>query len=900
MRRALPAAAILLLPGSALAATYTVASDGSGDFTTISSAISAAKSGDRVEVAAGTYTETIRFDGKDLELVGVDGSESTILDGAGSPLEVVTFNANETSDAVLEGFTVRNSGARAISISSASPTLRDVVVASSGATMGSGGGVIISGGSPSFESCSFEDNTAWLGAHVYVTGSATPTFTDTTFTGGEAGDKGGAIYADSGALTVVSSTFDDNYSVGSGGAIALNVAVTLSMDDTTLTDNHSDTANGAGVFGAGNNTIDITSSDLSSNYPYDYTSGYGGGALYLASGTLNVSDTTFDANYAYYGAALMLYGTTATFSNVVFSTNYAYYGGAIYLGSNTTLVDSGSTYDTNTSYYYGAGIYAYYYFDMTFTGVTFNENAAYYGYGGAIYASSAGEITSTDSVYNDNYAYYYGGAIYAYALYGDVIADGCTFTENVATYGYGGAIYTYYLTDMIVSDSTFTYNEAYYSGGALYGYYYGSMDVRDSVFTYNLATNISGGAVYFDPLTTGYDLSFVGNEVVGNVSRYEGGGLYSHYGSSVLIEGNTFEGNSLEDDSFGGGLTASDYGDLVIWGNTLTGNEAIIGGGAYVGPGYDDSATAWMVNNVFAENAAHRVAGGAALVQVPDATVENNTMLGNQALEGGGALYIYDSPTTMRNNLFAHTVDGEAVTFEDAEALVKSSITYNDFYGNTDGDQGGDLATITLDETNLAVDPQLARYSLDGSPENDSYVLARTSPCVDAGDPELVDPDGTRSDIGALGGPYASVQDGDADGYTSASDCDDDDATVYPGASETWYDGVNTDCGAGSDYDQDGDGVDAWDYYGDDCDDLDATTTDCASPDTADTADTGEATDTADPDTDSQPQDTGDGDGPADTAQKDPGGCSCASGGPRGAGLSVLALALVGLIRRRR
>ncbi len=61
--------------------------------------------------------------------------------------------------------------------------------------------------------------------------------------------------------------------------------------------------------------------------------------------------------------------------------------------------------------------------------------------------------------------------------------------------------------------------------------------------------------------------------------------------------------------------------------------------------------------------------------------------------------------------------------------------------------------------------------------------------------------------------------DADGDGYTEAEgDCDDDDASAYPGGTETWYDDVDGDCDGGSDYDQDGDG---WDL-GDDCDDTDA------------------------------------------------------------------------------
>ncbi len=57
-------------------------------------------------------------------------------------------------------------------------------------------------------------------------------------------------------------------------------------------------------------------------------------------------------------------------------------------------------------------------------------------------------------------------------------------------------------------------------------------------------------------------------------------------------------------------------------------------------------------------------------------------------------------------------------------------------------------------------------------------------------------------------------------GYVGdASDCDDGDATVNPGAEDFWYDGADSDCGGEDDYDQDGDGYSHEDYGGQDCDD---------------------------------------------------------------------------------
>jgi len=69
------------------------------------------------------------------------------------------------------------------------------------------------------------------------------------------------------------------------------------------------------------------------------------------------------------------------------------------------------------------------------------------------------------------------------------------------------------------------------------------------------------------------------------------------------------------------------------------------------------------------------------------------------------------------------------------------------------------------------------------------------------------------------------LDDADGDGLTEADgDCDDDDATTYPGAEDTWYDGVDSDCAGDDDYDADGDGYSSDGFEGLDCNDSDAST----------------------------------------------------------------------------
>ncbi len=75
----------------------------------------------------------------------------------------------------------------------------------------------------------------------------------------------------------------------------------------------------------------------------------------------------------------------------------------------------------------------------------------------------------------------------------------------------------------------------------------------------------------------------------------------------------------------------------------------------------------------------------------------------------------------------------------------------------------------------------------------------------------------------ACGGnpPSQNIYDRDSDGFLSFEDCDDENAGIYPGAPEVYYDGRDANCDGADDYDQDGDGY-VWEVHGgEDCDDTD-------------------------------------------------------------------------------
>ena len=103
-------------------------------------------------------------DGSTVE--STDGASTTILDAGGTVTNLVSFESGEGADSVLRGFTLRNSGERAIYVSGAGPTLVDLVVEDVGAVYGAG--LYVTGGTPSVSDSTFSAIDGTLGSDIYV------------------------------------------------------------------------------------------------------------------------------------------------------------------------------------------------------------------------------------------------------------------------------------------------------------------------------------------------------------------------------------------------------------------------------------------------------------------------------------------------------------------------------------------------------------------------------------------------------------------------------------------------------------------------------------------------------------------------------------------------------------
>ena len=196
----------------ASAAIITVCPDGSCNFTTPVAAVTAAVSGDTIQISAGTYMldSTISLLNKQLVIRGaVDaaGHPATVLN-AGGTRQIFSFSVigNTTS---IENLVITNGRADhggAMFFDGANPVFRNCAIQNNRATF-HGGAIYLNDSSPTFIYCELTDNrtiTQGAGGAIFVS-AGTPTINSCSLTGNTSSD-GGAIFLSSSGRVNLQST----------------------------------------------------------------------------------------------------------------------------------------------------------------------------------------------------------------------------------------------------------------------------------------------------------------------------------------------------------------------------------------------------------------------------------------------------------------------------------------------------------------------------------------------------------------------------------------------------------------------------------------------------------------------------------------------------------------------
>jgi parallel beta-helix repeat protein len=215
----------LTTEGHALPATITVGQDVGYDCGTVQAGIDAAMDGDTVLVAPGEYviTEPITFRGKAITVHSEAGPDDTTIRMA-TPVDtnrgsVVVFENNETSESVLDGFTITggkgilvpSENARAgggIFFSASSGKLNNCVIVGNEARDVGGGVVVASGSSMTLTNCTIRGNSCTAsvsagGGGICCIQSSSLTMIGCTVAGNSAGHVGGGVFTWDGSSTTL-------------------------------------------------------------------------------------------------------------------------------------------------------------------------------------------------------------------------------------------------------------------------------------------------------------------------------------------------------------------------------------------------------------------------------------------------------------------------------------------------------------------------------------------------------------------------------------------------------------------------------------------------------------------------------------------------------------------------
>jgi hypothetical protein len=433
------------MEGRALLSTLTVNSAADSGAGSLRATIAAATSGDTIDFASSIHSITLTSKELDIPI-------SLTIEGPGA--NGLTISGNYAN--------------RVFEISdSATVTIEDLTIADGAVVSANGGGILIdSGTSLALKQAVVTGNSAYANSQGYYgdgggvenDGSLTiagSRFTDNQCSGGSytdpitEGSAGGAIDSQGPALSVTSSTFAYNDSVGpstgtgEGNGGAINTSSTASITFCTFSGNESigRTTNG-GALSAGENELfaapplsisncTFTANEaVGANGAEDFTEKFGGqavGGAIASAGPLTISGSSFTGNIAQAGTdgnnldpidggpfvdsadggGVIEFANTLTISSTTFTANKAIAGRSVDGPGGSAI---------------GGGVASWIFSTTSLTGVKFIGNEAVGGAGGPGYAGGTASGGGLDNGADSS-----------------AMVSACSFAGNFALGGSGGS-----------------------------------------------------------------------------------------------------------------------------------------------------------------------------------------------------------------------------------------------------------------------------------------------------------------------------------------------------------------------------------------------------------------------------------------------------------------------------
>ena len=628
-------------------------------YSTIQAAVNAASDGDVISLFVLTHTEQAIVIDKNITIQGINASNPTVIRGADPP-----------ASATDRIFLLNNN---------LSVTFQDVHI--TGGRNNPGGGAIRGdGGQLTIINSTFSDNESQL--------------------------SGGAISFPRGDLIIENGTFYSNTTSGVGGAVAGGLIGSVSIENSSFTNNRSTAQQGGALHIGRFATASITNTTFENNTAFrhpSFTTYPNGGALFSDElSTVSLVDSTLRNNHADGDGGGIYSLGDLTIRNTQIVSNSAENGAAInhssgelLRGATTRLLAiNDSNIEHNAANSSAGGIYSNF-------GLVHLDNVAIFSnsaeFGGGM-TTFGGTVTINRSTISSNHSNQSAGGIYIESAAQTATISGTTFFANSAgTNGCtrrgglcpsGGALLLGFGSTAI-TNSTFTNNSATTEGGAVYAI--GELQLRTVDFLSNSAD--SAGAVYHEgrlPVETrAAAMASVPplRVVSSNFHWNTGGALVAN--SPLTVTSSVFQGNSN-----GGGGAIDTHQTALIDDTLFRFNTARDRGGAiYV----RSSAVTTVSNSIFADNSVGEsvrfgdVDQGGALYNEGQATLHGTSFIRNYSEEQGGSIYndgvlrLIDSSVTSESTNQGGGIYNRSVLFVERSTLNGNSADNGAAIYNRDG-----------------------------------------------------------------------------------------------------------------------------------------------------------------------------------------------------------------------
>jgi hypothetical protein len=475
---------------------------------------------------------------------------------------------------------------------------------------GPGSGKLIISGAGAFRVFDINDTAPGTDSPATISGLS--------IVGGSTAGNGGGVYS-SESLTLKSVVVSGNTANVSGGGVFVqgggtNSSATATISNSVISRNLVNFGDGGGACLIGLKTITIRKSIVSGNLGSE---SFGGGvyAQINGSGTgISIMDCSVIGNSASAGGGLGLYNSgllpdvksTISGSTISGNTSTATIpggggGGGLFSKGNIALTSSTISNNSAGRDGGGASILSFSSLTVSKCNVTGNRTTTYatvYEGGGGMFIISGGKATITSSTISNNVSASSGGGIVA--------------TDGVS---------------LDVSSSKFASNHADVDGGGLCAAGLGSssvdLNVNGSSFFNDSAVGDGGGIDTFG----GGTISIVSSKVTGNTAGSAGGGIYAHSTvatNGVILRNDTITGNDAE---LGGGVWVGVSPDFHVTGGSISKNTAVEGGGFY---SYSSSGS--ILGVTISGNSAG--AGGGVASADSNVSLQVSKVVGNTAANG--------------------------------------------------------------------------------------------------------------------------------------------------------------------------------------------------------------------------------------------------------------------------